>query len=85
MQERTQELEVEHERTQTLLRIITELSASLDMDIVLTRTLEQINKIVDAEQSTIMLSRSTDMFLLRRASYGYTSPTGRGGSLPILG
>ncbi len=78
---RTSELQIEHNRTQTLLRIITELSSSLDMDIVLTRTLEQINKIVEAEQSTIMLSRSTDTFLLRRASYGYTSPTPAGGEV----
>lgn len=78
---RTSELEIEHGRTQTLLRIITELSSSLDMDIVLTRTLEQINKIVQAEQSTIMLSRSTDTFLLRRASYGYTAPTPAGGEV----
>lgn len=78
---RTSELEIEHNRTQILLRIITELSSSLDMDIVLTRTLEQINKIVEAEQSTIMLSRSTDTFLLRRASYGYTSPTPAGGEV----
>ncbi|NUM46942.1 MAG: GAF domain-containing protein, partial [Anaerolineales bacterium] len=81
VRERTYELEIEHNRTQTLLRIITELSSSLDMDIVLTRTLEQINKIVEAEQSTIMLSRSTDTFLLRRASYGYTSPTPAGGEV----
>lgn len=78
---RTSELEIEHTRTQILLRIITELSSSLDMDIVLTRTLEQINKIVEAEQSTIMLSRSTDTFLLRRASYGYTNPTPAGGEV----
>lgn len=78
---RTSELEIEHTRTRILLRIITELSSSLDMDIVLTRTLEQINKIVEAEQSTIMLSRSTDTFLLRRASYGYTSPTPAGGEV----
>ncbi len=79
VRERTQALEIEHQRTQTLLGIITELSASLDLDIVLTRTLELINKIVGAEQSTIMLSHAADMFLLRRASHGYTVPTPTGG------
>lgn len=79
--QRTRELEIQHHRTQTLLRIITELSSSLDMDIVLNRTLEQINNIVDAEQSTIMLARPMDRYLLRRASVGYTTPTPVGGEV----
>ena len=42
--ERTKELETEHNRSQTLLRIITELSASLDQDMVLNRTLSILMK-----------------------------------------
>ncbi|RMF48661.1 MAG: GAF domain-containing protein [Anaerolineae bacterium] len=82
--ERTQELAREHQRTETLLRIITELSASLDMDIVLNRTLALINQIVGAEQSTVMLVDSADDVLLRRASRGYTSPTPEGGHFTTI-
>jgi PAS domain S-box-containing protein len=53
--ERTRELEVEHTRTQTLLRIITELSASLDQDMVLNRTLAILNETIEAEYSMILL------------------------------
>lgn len=77
--ERTEELAREHERTQMLLSIITELSASLDMDIVLNRTLALINQIVGAEQSTILLVEGSDNLLTRRASEGYTLPTPDGG------
>ncbi len=77
--ERTQELAREHQRTETLLRIITELSASLDMDIVLNRTLALINQIVGAEQSTIMLVDAAENTLVRRASLGYTEPVAEGG------
>ncbi len=82
--ERTQELAREHQRTETLLRIITELSASLDMDIVLNRTLALINQIVGAEQSTIMLVDTADDALMRRASRGYTSPTPEGGEATAI-
>jgi PAS domain S-box-containing protein len=76
---RTAELALEHERTETLLGIITELSASLDMDIVLNRTLGLINKITNAQSSTIMLANPADASLMRRASLGYTTPVPEGG------
>jgi PAS domain S-box-containing protein len=79
--ERTQQLAQEHQRTETLLRIITELSASLDMDIVLNRTLALINQIVGAEQSTILLVEAGEVNLLRRASIGYARPAPEGGEL----
>ena len=53
--ERTSELEKEHHRSQTLLRIITELSASLDQDMVLNRTLVILNDAIGAEYSMILL------------------------------
>lgn len=77
--ERTHQLAQEHQRTETLLRIITELSASLDMDIVLNRTLALINQIVGAEQSTILLVEAGQENLLRRASFGYARPAPEGG------
>jgi GAF domain-containing protein/anti-sigma regulatory factor (Ser/Thr protein kinase) len=66
--ERTDQLAAEHLRTQMLLRIITELSASLDMDIVLNRTLGLVNQIVGAEQSTILLVESPGTPMTRRTS-----------------
>ncbi len=53
--ERTRELEIEHNRSQTLLRIITELSASLDQDLVLSRTLAILNETIGSEYSMILL------------------------------
>ncbi len=55
--ERTAQLEREHRRTSTLLRIITEISASLDLDHVLNRTLEVLNEVIDAEQIVCQVSR----------------------------
>jgi PAS domain S-box-containing protein len=53
---RTAELRHEHRNTEILLRIITELSASLDMDQVLNRTLAILNKGLEAEQGLIILA-----------------------------
>ena len=53
--ERTAELEFEKSNTETLLRILTEVSASLDLDRALSRTLALLNEAVGAEQGTIML------------------------------
>lgn len=56
--ERTEELRGEHKNTQTLLRIISELSNSLDIDQVLTRTLAVLNDSIGSEQSAILLANS---------------------------
>jgi PAS domain S-box-containing protein len=55
VEERTIEFKREHQNTQALLKIITELSASLDLGQVLTRTLGVLNESLGAEQSTILL------------------------------
>jgi PAS domain S-box-containing protein len=55
VEERTTELRREHNNTETLLRIMTELSASLDLNQVLNRTLLILNETTGAEQSFIML------------------------------
>ncbi|MCC6147462.1 MAG: GAF domain-containing protein [Anaerolineaceae bacterium] len=52
--ERTLELRREHQNTDALLRIITELSASLDMDQVLSRTLGVLDETLGAEQGLIL-------------------------------
>ena len=78
--ERTAELAREHQRTEILLRIITELSASLDLDQVLNRTLHLLNEIVDAAQITVLIARPGEKKLHRLASIGYTEPPPEGGS-----
>lgn len=62
VEERTRELRREHNNTQTLLRIITELSASLEMDLVLNRTLAVLNESLGAEESLIVLSQSAKTY-----------------------
>jgi PAS domain S-box-containing protein len=57
--DRTAEFRREHQNTQTLLRIITELSTSLDMDQVLNRTLSVLNDELPAEQSMVILSQGS--------------------------
>jgi PAS domain S-box-containing protein len=60
VEERTIEFRREHQNTQTLLRIITELSASLDLGQVLARTLGVLNESLGAEQSLILMSNPND-------------------------
>ena len=85
--ERTAELELEKANTETLLRILTEVSASLDLDRALSRTLALLNEAVGAEQGTIMLVHADDNLLHYRAGYGYltgkTTPDSRGFTLKI--
>ncbi len=52
----------EHRNTQTLLRIITELSASLDINQVLNRALSVLNESIGAEQSLIILAQGNNRF-----------------------
>ena len=69
--ERTAEVEREKANTETLLRILTEVSASLDLDRALSRTLALLNEAVGGEQGTIMLLHAEDNLLHYRAGYGY--------------
>ncbi len=71
--ERTAALEHEQRNTETLLRILTEVSASLDLDRALSRTLGLLNEAIGAEQGTIMLLNLEDNMLHYRAGYGYVS------------
>jgi signal transduction histidine kinase len=85
--ERTAQLQREQQNTQTLLRILTEVSASLDLDRALNRTLALLNDAIGAEQGTIMLLNTEDNLLHYRAGYGYLSDKvsgeGRGFRLKI--
>lgn len=71
--ERTAELEREQRNTETLLRILTEVSASLDLDRALSRTLSLLNESIGAEQGTVMLLHPEDNMLHYRAGYGYVT------------
>ncbi len=58
VQDRTAEVSREHHNSQTLLRIISELTGSLDMSLVLNRTLTVLAESTGAEQSLITLAQS---------------------------
>jgi PAS domain S-box-containing protein len=81
---RTRELENEHHRIETLLTIITELSSSLDLDVVLNRTLEVINAAVGADHCLVMLYNSESDALTMRASLGYRVPIPKDGQRSTL-
>jgi len=68
VQQRTAELAREHQRSDTLLRIITELSASLDLTQVLNRTLYVLGEYLDAERIAILIDRPGQKEL-QRLSY----------------
>ncbi|HEX6302714.1 MAG TPA: GAF domain-containing protein [Anaerolineales bacterium] len=63
--ERTAQLAHEHQRIATLLRIITELSASLDLEHVLNRTLQVLNEVARAEQIECLVWRPGEPSLQR--------------------
>ncbi len=73
VQERTAELEREKHYTEMLLRILSEVSATLDLNRALKRTLGLLNEAVGAEQGTILLLNPEDSMLYYRAGYGYVS------------
>jgi PAS domain S-box-containing protein len=84
--ERTAQLQREQRNTETLLRILTEVSASLDLDRALNRTLALLNEAIGAEQGTIMLLDPEDNLLHYRAGYGYlakSDPAQRGFTLKV--
>jgi GAF domain-containing protein/nitrogen-specific signal transduction histidine kinase len=71
--ERTAQLQREQQNTETLLRILVEVSSSLDLDRALNRTLSLLNESINAEQGTIMLVNAEDNMLHYRAGFGYLS------------
>lgn len=78
--ERTSQLQREQQNTETLLRILTEVSSSLDLDRALNRTLSLLNDAIGAEQGTILLLHAEDNLLHYRAGYGYLSDRATSGS-----
>jgi len=80
--ERTAELAREKLNTETLLRVLGEVSASLDLDRALNRTLALLNEVIGAEQGSILLINAEDNTIHYRAGYGYMMPSVAGGTKP---
>jgi PAS domain S-box-containing protein len=79
VQERTQQLQLEHLRTETLLRIMTELSSSLDFEQTLQRTLEVLKEVIGASHATCMVLQPGNNKLRHLATVGYSNPPPPGG------
>jgi len=82
--ERTRELEFEHHKTETLLRIITELTSSLELEKVLHHTLLVLNDMIGASHATCMVLQPGKTKLRHLATIGYPHPTPPGGWPSIL-
>ena len=80
--ERTAELAREQRNTETLLRILTEASSTLDLDRALNRTLALLNDAIGAEQGSIMMINPEDNTIHYRAGYGYLTPVMTEGPRP---
>ena len=78
-EQKTQQLRLEHQRTETLLRILTELSSSLDFEHILQRTLEVLNEVIGASHATCMVLQADNRKLSHLATVGYSMPVPRGG------
>ena len=72
--ERTHALNEESTRVKILLRITSELSASLDQSRVLNRALDLVNEVVNATQGVILLIDQENGELIFRASFGDDRP-----------
>ena len=73
VEERTAEFMREHRNTQSLLQIMTELSASLDLNQVLIRTLSILNESFPADQSTIVLAQDRETVFRAGVSLAYSA------------
>jgi PAS domain S-box-containing protein len=81
---KTKQLSQEHQRTETLLRIMTELSSSLDFEKILQRTLEVLNEVIGASHATCMVLQSDNRKLRHLATVGYSNPLPPGGMQSAL-
>jgi PAS domain S-box-containing protein len=84
VQERMQKLQMEHLRTEMLLRIMTELSSSLDFDQTLQNTLEVIKDVIGASHATCMVLQPGKDKLRHIATVGYSNTPPPGGVPSIL-
>ena len=77
--QRTHQLRLEHQRTETLLRILTELSSSFEFEKILQRTLEILNEVIGASHATCMVLQADNRNLRHLATVGYSTPLPPGG------
>lgn len=77
---RTRELNEESNRVKILLRITTELSASLDQDRVLTKALDLVNEVVNATSGVILLLNQETGEFDFRASLNHQRPLSHKGT-----
>lgn len=70
VEERTRELAEERDRVETLYRITSQLSATLDLDYILNRALHLVVEAIGAEQAFILLSDLQSGRLICRAAWG---------------
>ena len=82
--ERTAELAREKHNTETLLRVLSEVSASLDLDQALNRTLALLNEVIGAERGSILLINTEDNTIHYRAGYGSLMPSTTGSTKPTV-
>jgi PAS domain S-box-containing protein len=81
---RTSQLGRQYERNQILVSIMSQLSGSLDMDLVLHSTLGLINEKMGAQHSLIMLLQPDQTSLYLRAALGDKHSTPEGGQPTVL-
>lgn len=70
VEERTRQLAEERDRVETLYRITSQLSATLDLDHILNRALHLVVEAIGAEQAFILLSDLQSGRLICRAAWG---------------
>jgi PAS domain S-box-containing protein len=68
------ELTMERDRVETLYRITSDLSTSLDLDRVLSRALDLVTEAVEAPQGSIMLLDMREGHLVKRVAKGEEKP-----------
>jgi PAS domain S-box-containing protein len=76
--------QVEHQRSDILLRIMTELSSSLEFEQILQRTLEVLNEVIGASHGTCMVLQPDQTKLRHIATVGYSNPLPPGGMTSTL-
>ncbi len=79
VQERTEELQQERDRIDTLYQITSELARTLDMNRVLDRALGMVAKATGADDGTILLANPITDQLYSSANLAYTPPPGADG------
>ncbi len=76
VEERSGELVQEHHNTQTMLRVITELAASMDIQQVLNRSLIVLNEALAADEALIVVANSRRVFHAGQDLLGAGGPEG---------